>query len=159
MAELLEVVVQKPRMVERGLQDQRLAPGHGRAEAAMQGAVGELLADHDVGRVAPGLGLPTREAATFAARPPFAAPPRLPGRAGCRYRRLEEWGEPVTEILTVIAPHGLIRDPVCHLVEPCFQRRAALRGVELMPFRLARPQHARERPRRLDDIGDGLASR
>src|SRR3974390_474629 len=84
MAELLEVVVQEPRMVERGLQDQRLPPRHGRAETAMHGAARELLADHDVGHVAPGLGLAAREAAPFATRPPLAAPPRLPGRAGPR---------------------------------------------------------------------------
>src|SRR5690348_13087833 len=50
LAQLLEVVMQQPGVVESGLQDQRLAQRHGRAVAAVHGACRKLLAGDDIGR-------------------------------------------------------------------------------------------------------------
>src|SRR5690349_9460105 len=48
--QLLEVIVKKPWVVERRLQDQRLPARYRRAVAPVHGTVGELLADDDVRR-------------------------------------------------------------------------------------------------------------
>ena len=69
--QFLQVVVQQPGMIERGLQDQRLAQRHRGAGAAMQRARRHLLADHDIRRVAGTdlgtFGAETRRAAAIAA--------------------------------------------------------------------------------------------
>ena len=60
MAELerrqfLKMVVQQPRVVQRRLQDQRLAQRHRGAVPTMHRARRQLLADDDIGRIAAGL--------------------------------------------------------------------------------------------------------
>src|SRR4051794_17809489 len=73
--QLLQMIVQQPGMIERGLQDQRLAPRKRAAMAAVHRTVRELLADDDVRRVAAGtVGTALKAALLLAA---LAAPPRL----------------------------------------------------------------------------------
>ncbi len=84
LAQFLQVIVQQPGMVERGLKDQRLAQGNRDAVAAMHRARRQLLA-HDHIRHRPALGsrrdraLPIAVAAPTKAR--FLPVPAGPGLA------------------------------------------------------------------------------
>src|ERR1051325_1920959 len=74
--QLLQVVVQQPGMVERGLQDQRLAARHRAAMAAMHRAGRQLLADHDIRtRPPPPLGIWGRPTPPPPPPPPTFSPP------------------------------------------------------------------------------------
>src|SRR5207248_1404306 len=51
---VLTMLLQEPGMVEHGLEDQRLAPGHGGTVATMDRALSQLRARHDIGLAADG---------------------------------------------------------------------------------------------------------
>src|SRR3569832_441103 len=171
LAQLLEVIVQQPGVVERRLEDQRLAPRHRGAVAAVHGARRKLLADDDVGRRPAGLRARESAAAAFPWRPVAPLPgialatgltdplpaPRLAPLLARPLRRREERRRAAAGILAVITADGLVADRVRHLADACFQRGAALRRVELVPFGLARPQHGGKRLGRVNDLGDRLA--
>src|SRR3569832_1731926 len=129
-AQLLEVIVQPPGVVERRLEDLCFAPRHRGAMAAMHGACRNLLADDDVGRRP--TGLRAREsAAAFPWRPVAPLPgialatgrteplpaPRLAPILARPLRRREERRRAAAGILAVIAAHGLVDDRVSHLAE------------------------------------------
>src|SRR3569833_2086254 len=85
LAELLEVVVQQPGVVERRLEEQRLAPGHGGPVAAVHRACRKLLAADDVRAGAPRLRpgkaaapLPWRPVASLSATISAGCPAALP---------------------------------------------------------------------------------
>ena len=115
--EFLQMVVQQPRMIERGLQDQRLAPRHRRAMAAMHRARGQLLA-RPPHRASTRPRLAARPGAASRALPRRASFRPSAARASCRarasraaaLRRREETATAGAEILPVISAHRFVAD-------------------------------------------------
>src|SRR5579863_5583838 len=108
-SELLEVIVEEPGMIERGLQDQRFAARNRGAMAAMQRARGKVRACRHVGPILELFG-PVAEAAPMR-RPAWrvapagrleAAPVRGTGR---NLDWCEQLAEPLAEILPVVTAH------------------------------------------------------
>ena len=148
-------------MIDDRLQDQRLAAGNGGAMAAVDGARRELRAGDDIG---------------------LSASPRLPERAGDRWRRRahrrggqrpctgprvaaaglraaspprtggKQPPQPLAELAAIIFAHGVIADRGGDLGEARLERGAALGRIEPSGLGLPHPQHVRERARADDHL-------
>src|SRR5262249_11097483 len=118
---LLQMIMQKPRMVDHGLQDERLAQRNGGALAAMNRTRGGLRARRNIRlatkqaccrwRTAPNEWGITISPSTSVAWAPFA--PRRPTGSLPRLRALvdiELTSQPVAEIAAIVFAHGVVRD-------------------------------------------------
>ena len=70
----------------------------------------------------------------------------------------EQPPQPLPKLVAIISAHGFIANRTDHLREPRLECGAPLGRVEASRFRLAHPQHVRERPRAANDLMDGIAS-
>src|SRR5712692_4501398 len=160
LRKLLQVLVQKPRVVEHRLEDQRLAPRNGAARPAQDRARGEVRAEHDIGLPA-GERLDRRRATpspSLAVLPRGPAPAKAalaPGRR--RLGAVEQALEPARQILAVVPTNRLVADGADDLPHAGLERRAPLGRVEPALLALAQPEHFGERAGGCDYLGDRLA--
>src|SRR4029077_18097343 len=127
--ELLEMLVQQPRMVDGGLQDERLASWNGGAVAAVKGARWPV-------RACPHIGLTTRNRANggraLARRGWLSSPvhhsPLAIRHAAARRPRLrpsiavEQAPQPILEFAPIVLAHGIVADRSGDLRDACFER-------------------------------------
>src|SRR5271154_4794489 len=168
--QFLQVIVQKPRVIDRSLEDESLATRYRGAMAAMQRTSEKMWAGRSVafGAAEDGTQLAVAGFATGAAAsvlPSTAFPgapfPRaaFPGTAARQdLRRHKQPPQPDRKILPVIAAPRFIGDGCGHLAEPRLERRTPFRRGEWTGLDLACPQHVGQRTCRRKHVLNRLAA-